>query len=459
MRWAFCVRSIQVTSYSSTTRRNAARCKRTQNRLIFYVGILTVALMQAVDLTGQVFGRWTVLGPRLRRRGLAIWRCRCSCGTVKWVVSQTLRNGSSRSCGCLFREAALVRFLKTLDGMRFTRLRVLPKNDTRNSKVHWLCECDCGRRLWITSAGLRNGSTKSCGCLNRELSGERARFLKRHRVFLTQAERQQLQKQNNIESQILVLSDESETGPHLTDKQIIEHLGVTRTKVEYTRTKFAAPEEIRRRAGSALKQMAQDPRRKQLRLETLRRYSSKPTTKLKGAAYRQNMPLHVKEHIRTYRQKYKRRLEVRLRENERERAWRRTAEGKERKRLYVERGKQRSNARWRERYAREVTFRIRHALRARLRLALKHRGIRKPRSTLELVGCTPSELRIHLERQFLTGMTWANHGQWHIDHIIPCAQFDLTDPDTRRRCFHFSNLQPLWAVENIRKGGRLVRAN
>src|SRR5205807_1732621 len=189
--------------------------------------------MQPVDLTGQVFGRWTVVGPRHVRRSIPIWRCRCSCGSEKWVVSQTLRNGSSRSCGCL----------------------------------------------------------------NRELSSQRARLVKkRHRVLLTEAGRQQLQEIGNLESQILLLSDESEAGPHLTDKQISEHLGVTRTKVEYTRTKFAAPEEIRRRAISALKEMARDPRRRQLRLETLRRYDEKPTTKLKKAAYRQNMPLRVREH-------------------------------------------------------------------------------------------------------------------------------------------------------------------
>jgi len=228
---------------------------------------------------------------------------------------------------------------------------------------------------------------------------------------------------------------------------------VTRTKVEYTRTNFVAPLEIKRRAGLAKQRMAADPRRKQLRLESLRRYSQKPATKLKRAAYRTNMPSHVQQHRRIYRQAYKRRAEVRLRENERDRAWRQTPEGKERKRLYVERGKPRSNARCRERYASEITFRIRHALRARLRLALKHRGIAEPRTTLELVGCTPSDLRLHLERQFLPGMTWSNHGQWHIDHIIPCAQFDLTSSAARKRCFHFSNLQPLWASENIRKGG------
>ena len=229
--------------------------------------------MQPVDLTGQVFGRWTVVGPRHVRRSIPIWRCRCSCGSEKWVVSQTLRNGSSRSCGCLLREETAKRFLKNLVGKRFDRLTVLKQRKSENRINSCLCQCDCGQTVWVRAIGLRQGSTKSCGCLNRELSSQRARLLKkRHRVLLTEAGRQQLQEIGNLESQILLLSDESEAGPHLTDKQISEHLGVTRTKVEYTRTKFAAPEEIRRRAISALKEMARDPRRRQLRLETLRRY-------------------------------------------------------------------------------------------------------------------------------------------------------------------------------------------
>lgn len=72
-------------------------------------------------------------------------------------------------------------------------------------------------------------------------------------------------------------------------------------------------------------------------------------------------------------------------------------------------------------------------------------------TTLQLVGCTLKELRTHLESQFTEGMTWENYGEWHIDHIKPCAKFDLTDPVQQRECFHFTNLQPLWAVDNLRK--------
>jgi hypothetical protein len=417
--------------------------------------VLIIARMRAVDFTGRVFGRWTVIGPRCIRRSIPIWLCRCSCGSEKWVVSQTLRNGRSRSCGCLLRQAATKRFLKDLAGQKFGRLKVLHQRKTERRINFWLCRCDCGNAVWVRANGLREGSSKSCGCLSRELSSQRARLRKRHRVVLTKAQREKLQQIGDIDSRILLLSDAGEAGSDLTDQQISERLNVSRMKVDYVRTKFAAPHEIRRRAVFALQQMKRDPRRNELRIEARRRYDAKPTSKAKKLEYRKNMPEHLREHKRIYTKAYKRRLEVRLRENQRERAWRQTPEGKKRKRLYVERGKQRSNARWRERYATEVTFRIRHALRARLRLALNRRGIVEPRRTIELVGCTAAELRHHFERQFLPGMSWENHGEWHIDHIIPCAKFDLSDPEALAQCFHFSNLQPLWAAENVRKGGRL----
>ena len=74
-----------------------------------------------------------------------------------------------------------------------------------------------------------------------------------------------------------------------------------------------------------------------------------------------------------------------------------------------------------------------------------------------IIGCTLEQLKKHLENQFTAGMTWKNYGRngWHIDHIKPCTSFDLTDPKQQRKCFHYSNLQPLWAAENISKGNRI----
>lgn len=77
----------------------------------------------------------------------------------------------------------------------------------------------------------------------------------------------------------------------------------------------------------------------------------------------------------------------------------------------------------------------------------------KSKRAQELIGCTIVELRLHLEKQFRPGMTWDNHNYhgWHIDHIKPLASFDLSDPEQQKQAFHYSNLQPLWAKENISK--------
>jgi hypothetical protein len=105
----------------------------------------------------------------------------------------------------------------------------------------------------------------------------------------------------------------------------------------------------------------------------------------------------------------------------------------------------------RQKRSNDLNHRLKSCLRHRVQQAVKH-GY-KSASTLELIGCSIDQLRDHLEAQFLPGMSWANwtHDGWHIDHIRPCATFDLTDPVEQRRCFHYTNLQPLWAADNCAK--------
>lgn len=95
-------------------------------------------------------------------------------------------------------------------------------------------------------------------------------------------------------------------------------------------------------------------------------------------------------------------------------------------------------------------LRIKSALRQRIRRVLK--GKSKSASTMTLIGCSIDELKIHLQKQFKSNMSWSNYGLWHIDHIKPCASFDLLVPREQEKCFHYSNLQPLWAIENLEKG-------
>lgn len=97
-------------------------------------------------------------------------------------------------------------------------------------------------------------------------------------------------------------------------------------------------------------------------------------------------------------------------------------------------------------------YNLANSLRCRLYAALQGIG-KKSNTTLQLLGCSLEALRAHLETQFKTGMSWENYGSsWHVDHRKPCAKFDLSNPDEQKKCFHFSNLQPLFALENLQKG-------
>ena len=73
----------------------------------------------------------------------------------------------------------------------------------------------------------------------------------------------------------------------------------------------------------------------------------------------------------------------------------------------------------------------------------------------ETIGCSPEQLKKHLEKQFTEGMSWNNYGMggWHIDHIIPCDHFKPFTKKQQKECFHYTNLQPLWEYDNLSKGG------
>jgi len=106
----------------------------------------------------------------------------------------------------------------------------------------------------------------------------------------------------------------------------------------------------------------------------------------------------------------------------------------------------------RKRRAEDLEFRIKDILRSRISSAIKNKA-NKGKRTLELVGCSMPEFIKYLESKFTEGMSWENYGYygWHIDHIRPCASFNLLNEDEQKKCFHYTNLQPLWAIDNRKK--------
>ena len=114
-------------------------------------------------------------------------------------------------------------------------------------------------------------------------------------------------------------------------------------------------------------------------------------------------------------------------------------------------------ARRSERYRTDPNFRIAMTIRSHLKRIVKSGGV-KDATSLSYVGCTVARLRKHLERQFKPGMTWGNHGEWHIDHITPLAAFDFAAfPAQIKQAEHYTNLRPMWARDNLSKSDTLLR--
>jgi hypothetical protein len=105
-------------------------------------------------------------------------------------------------------------------------------------------------------------------------------------------------------------------------------------------------------------------------------------------------------------------------------------------------------------YYRKIKNKIIVNLRIRIYKVLK--GISKSESTMRLLGCNVEQLKNHLQSKFQLGMTWNNYGLWHIDHIRPCVSFDLSKVKEQRKCFHYTNLQPLWAFDNLSKNDKIL---
>jgi len=125
-------------------------------------------------LIGKVFGRLTVI-QRVGSTtvGGAIWLCKCTCGNSCDVFAASLRNGHSKSCGCLHREKTSKGNTIDRRGQRFGRLVVVEQaGRTLSGEVRWLCKCDCGGTTTPSGTALRRQESKSCGCLHSEVSAK-----------------------------------------------------------------------------------------------------------------------------------------------------------------------------------------------------------------------------------------------------------------------------------------------
>ena len=135
------------------------------------------------DLTGQRFGRLIVVGESEKINGRRIWKCECDCGEKVEVRQDCLKSGSTKSCGCYAKESSSKNGKKNgkksivdITNKRFGRLVAIEQTEERaGGCVKWLCRCDCGNIAVVSSSSLNRANTRSCGCLERELTKVRAK--------------------------------------------------------------------------------------------------------------------------------------------------------------------------------------------------------------------------------------------------------------------------------------------
>lgn len=152
------------------------------------------------DLTGQRFGKLTVLAPTEKRidGGSVVWKCRCGCGNTAEVSAGRLVRGKVRSCGCLSKPSR-----KDYVGRRFGRLTVLEYAGTARElgkagkANYWKCRCDCGKESVVSQTELQNGGTKSCGCLSRDRAVEALGLLEGTSVAILERNQKQPHKNNH----------------------------------------------------------------------------------------------------------------------------------------------------------------------------------------------------------------------------------------------------------------------
>lgn len=131
-----------------------------------------IPLGRAKDLRGQKFGKLTPLYRTFNSGRDTRWKCQCDCGNITIVATNSLRSGHTKTCGCSNKEK-MNKQVRDLTGQTFGRLTVLYRNGSTNrGNAKWHCKCKCGNEVDVSGGHLLNGNTKSCGCLYQEISYE-----------------------------------------------------------------------------------------------------------------------------------------------------------------------------------------------------------------------------------------------------------------------------------------------
>ena len=385
------------------------------------------------DWTDQRFGLSVVIG--LKERGgsgrHAKWNCLCDCGKphvknsqqIKAVVDKKPNHAGSCGARCPMMLAARDTTPKggyksrtrDLTDVEFGFSRVVNLNTPGATGKHsvWNCICTCGEP-----------HTKNSNYINRVLKGE-----PRHYGSCSTKCAQDLIRRAWIEENIVDLEILAEELEEKWDVEI--GIGTIRQAREndwdYYLTGDECPQghvDARKTNRRQCLQCRQDESRTEESRQRAKQWRLDNPEK-----YKQSMEDYYQENSEVIRARSKQwNLDNPERVRERQRAVRATPEG-----------------------------RLIHNLRNRLNKIMNRIEVVKDATTIELLGCDARAAKLHIQNQFTEGMSWENYGDWDVDHIRPCASFDLREPEEQRKAFHYLNLQPLWSTpEKALKHGVVV---
>lgn len=188
--------------------------------------------------------------------------------------------------------------------------------------------------------------------------------------------------------------------------------------------------------------------------EHIKEYSNRPENKEAQAKRDKKYQEENKQKISINKKKYYEDNKEKIEKRDKKRYTLKRHQILKQKQEYTFKNKEKISTRIRNRKKQDINFRLRANLASRVAMALK--GLNKSLSTMFLIGCEIDYLMYYLQEQFTKGMSWDNYGLygWHMDHIKPCVLFDLSKKSQQLICFNHTNLQPLWAEDNLRKGNK-----
>lgn len=393
--------------------------------------------------TGRVLlqnktGMKSRLTPTRKREGrYRLYRCKC--GRRKWIFESNVKSGASKSCGCLHKELIRRKQMIQMGGKTFGLLRVLKQFKTKKGNTYWLCKCKCGRRRWVHYGALVEGRSKSCGCCALRLKPPKS-SLKGKRIGKLQCTGQwrRCRKPQCIEWHCVC--DCGKKNIWISTGRLkgqVKSCGCLAreqaAKTQHKRAKHRISLNIKER-GRILKELQhlkKETRKYIINMILLFADRNNPTGSFDDVQISKKLKVS-KSLVANIRYRVVNPLYQKL-----------------------------LNKRRRQRWKKEPLFKLQNVVHHQIKEGLK-RYLRRKKDIVKTkynkyLGCTISELKMFLESKFSEGMNWKNHTNsdgikgWHIHHIRPRASFDLSEEDQLKQCFHFTNLEPKWGIENIKE--------